>query len=140
MLLFVLGWQVRFYEQKCNLCGCGVSLILHVFGYSWRVELRGTGCLVYLHQKLNKASKWRTRQLTGSCTLLTVHFIPNITFNLLLIICSYISLILLRDESFLTSIAFMVSIMSRIIQRTCQGFPSITSTKGIMMCRCNTPK
>ncbi|XP_058782689.1 protein MAIN-LIKE 1-like [Vicia villosa] len=31
----------------------------------------GAATLAYLYQKLNEASNWRTRQLTGSCTLLT---------------------------------------------------------------------
>src|SRR3954463_11735426 len=31
----------------------------------------GSAILVYLYQKLNEAFNWRTRQLTGSCTLLT---------------------------------------------------------------------
>ena len=44
----------------------------------------GTDCLVYLYQKLNEASSWRTRQQTSSATLLTVIFIPTIKFNLLL--------------------------------------------------------
>src|SRR3954467_7141210 len=36
---------------------------------------RGAATLAYLYQKLNEASNWRTRQLVGSCTLLTVRFI-----------------------------------------------------------------
>src|SRR3954462_6645199 len=35
----------------------------------------GAATLAYLYQKLNEASNWRTRQLVGSCTLLTVRFI-----------------------------------------------------------------
>src|SRR3954470_17501091 len=35
----------------------------------------GSATLAYLYQKLNEASNWRTRQLVGSCTLLTVRFI-----------------------------------------------------------------
>src|SRR3954466_8887787 len=35
----------------------------------------GSAVLAYLYQKLNEVSNWRTRQLTESCTLLTVRII-----------------------------------------------------------------
>ena len=40
----------------------------------------GATVLTYLYQKLNEASRWRVRALTGSCTLLTVHFYFNDKF------------------------------------------------------------
>src|SRR4051812_580984 len=40
----------------------------------------GAATLAYLYQKLNEASNWRTRQLTGSCTLLTVRFILVVSY------------------------------------------------------------
>src|SRR3954470_835899 len=66
--------------RRCDLCGqeCEVRRrdlppLLHGLDHRSPVEL-WAATLAYLYQKLNEASNWRTRQLTGSCTLLTVRF------------------------------------------------------------------
>src|SRR3954467_511835 len=53
----------------------------------------GEATLAYLYQKLNEASNWRTRQLVGSCTLLTVRFILIHYRIYLFIYVSYLFLI-----------------------------------------------
>src|SRR3954464_5537319 len=53
----------------------------------------GSATLAYLNQKLNEASNWRTRQLVGSFTLLTVRFILIHYRIYLFIYVSYLILI-----------------------------------------------
>src|SRR4051812_2280890 len=47
----------------------------------------GVATLAYIYQKLNEASNWRTRQLTRSCTLLTVRFILIVSYLFMFRIC-----------------------------------------------------
>src|SRR3954468_14719489 len=97
----------------------------------------GAATLAYLYQKLNEASNWRTRQLTGSCILLTVRFILIVSYLFMFRICvSYLLMfriyLCFRAGSSPTS---PTSTASTSILRTltpCPGPPDTFSKGGTM--------
>ncbi|XP_058764066.1 protein MAINTENANCE OF MERISTEMS-like [Vicia villosa] len=70
MLVHACGRRCDLCGQECEVRRRDLPPLLHGLDHRSPVEL-GAATLAYLYQKLNEASNWRTRQLTGSCTLLT---------------------------------------------------------------------
>src|SRR3954463_9556252 len=97
----------------------------------------GAATLAYLYQKLNEASNWRTRQLVGSCTLLTVRFILIVSYLFMFRICvSYLLMfriyLCFRAGSSPTSPASTVSTSILRTLTPCPGPPDTFSRGGTM--------
>src|SRR3954462_11031517 len=87
----------------------------------------GAATLTYLYQKLNEASNWRTRQLTGSCTLLTVRFILIVPYLFMFRIY-----LCFRAGSYPTSPASTTSTSFLRTYTPCPGPPDTFSRGGTM--------
>src|SRR3954463_9887039 len=108
-----------------------------VYQWNW-----GSAVLAYLYQKLNEASNWRTRQLTGSCTLLTVRFILIVPYLFMFRICvSYLLMfriyLCFRAGSSPTSPASTTSTSIMRTLTSCPGQPDTFSRGGTMWWDCN---
>src|SRR3954463_2400120 len=111
--------------------------LFHGPGYRSPVEL-GAATLAYLYQKLNEASTWTTRQLVGSCTLLTVRFIlTHYRIYLFIYLCfvfifNTLSCLCFRAESSPTSPASTASATILHTWTPCPGPPDTLSRGGTM--------